>query len=77
MIDNYEKKVREMQELRNYMVAKHGKDYMSAIAKLNAVPQYDENHMLRPELFLTEEEKDALLFYIPEQDASLIARKTR
>lgn len=77
MIDNYEKKIREMQELSEYMVAKYGKAYMSAIAKLNADLQYDAKYMLRPELFLTKEEKDALLFYIPEQDASLIARKTR
>lgn len=73
----YERKIDEMKKLRDYMAEKYGKDYMNAIAKLNAVSQYDENHMLRPELLLTEEEKNALLFYIPEQDASLIARKTR
>lgn len=56
----------KIKELRTYMEMKYGKNYMTAIAKLNIPNPYDEHGIIKPENVLTSEEKSALMFYIPE-----------
>lgn len=59
----------KIKELREYMVMKYGKNYMSAIAKLSVPNPYDERGLIRPENVLTSAEKDALMFCVPETAA--------
>ncbi len=61
-----DEKVKERKDLRDYMQTKYGSAYMSAISKLNVPNQYDEKGILKPELALTSQEKEALLYYVPE-----------
>lgn len=56
----------KIKELRDYMLMKYGKNYMSAIAKLNTPNPYDERGLIKPENVLTSAEKDALMFFVPE-----------
>ena len=48
------------------MLEKYGRDYISAIAKLNARNIYDEDGYLNPDLVLTDKEKGALMRIVPE-----------
>jgi hypothetical protein len=60
-------KEREYKMYKDYIESMYGEAYMSAIAKLS-VPteyQYDENGYLRKELYLTEKEKNAVMYAFP------------
>ena len=63
---NNDEQIRAIKDLRSYMEIKYGRAYMSAIAKLYVLNQKDDKMFLKPELVLTSEEKNALLFYVPE-----------
>jgi len=53
-------------QLREFVQQKYSKAYISAIIKLNTPDCYDSKGMIKPEFVLTEQEKEALIFYIPE-----------
>lgn len=53
------------------MYYKYGSAYISAIAKLNAPNRFDEKGLLKYEYELTDEEKDALKYYVPVKGASI------
>ena len=61
-------KEQEYQMMKEYYLQKYGSSYLSAIAKLNAPfsEAYDGKGYLKPEYALTELEKEALHFHIPE-----------
>lgn len=57
---------RRQRQIVEYMEMKYGREYMDAISKLNSPNQYDEKGYLKPEYQLTDKERDALLYYVPE-----------
>lgn len=59
----------KIKELRTYMEMEYGKNYRSAIAKLNISNPYDEHGIIKPENVLTSAEREALMYYIPELTA--------
>ena len=63
-----ENKEQEFNFYRDYLTKKYGAAYFGAIRKLS-VPfdsQFDENGLLKKELYLTDKEKDALMYAFPE-----------
>lgn len=61
-----DEKLQEYKEYRSYIEEKYGRDYQSAIVKLSIKEPYDKRGLLKPQYALTEQEKNALMFYIPE-----------
>ena len=66
-----EEKTKLYNEYRDYIQTRYDSAYIGDISKLNAKNQYDENGLLKSEYFLTEEEKNALLYNIPDIRQSL------
>lgn len=57
-------------DLRLYLNQKYGSAYMSAMAKMSVENPYDEHGLLKDAYALTQQEKDALHFFVSEQDVS-------
>ncbi len=66
MINKYEQDKKDFLEARKVLIEKYGRDYMSALAKLNARNIYDEDGYLDSEYVLSDSEKQALMKFNPE-----------
>lgn len=54
----------EYKNLKTGMEIRYGSAYMGAMRKLSEENPYDDKGMLKPEFALSLKEKDALLFYV-------------
>lgn len=72
---------KNLEDLRHYMEMKYSMAYMTAISKLSADDKYDKNGFLKAKYELTSQERDALMFFVPETakffDLSDTVKKTR
>ena len=66
MTNKFEKDKKDFLDARRLLLEKYGRDYMSAMSKLNARNIYDEEGFLNPELILNDKEKKALMAVNPE-----------
>ena len=66
MTNKFEKDKKDFLDARRLLLEKYGRDYMSAMSKLNARNIYDEDGFLNSDLVLTDKEKKNLMAINPE-----------